>query len=161
VTAEITTNPGSYARDTGSPGPTVTVTVPDAGGGKGFIDVSAQVTANDRESAVGLFDVTGGAEDFVVGQDTVCLGTIPPPPTNTLPGDLFMTDDGTAGTYGTPIGFDGTDCVPTAGPPAPVLLQVTAGTRTFELEYADCQCHGVTGSKVSNRRLWIAPRPTP
>jgi hypothetical protein len=156
VAAQVTSNNGNYASDAGSPGPSVTVDVPNAGGGQGFIQVWAQVDANEGQSAIGLFDVTGGGNTFVPGQDTVCLNTIPPGP---LPGDLFMTDDGTAGTYGTPVGFDGFTCVPTAGPPAPVMLQVTAGTRTFELQYADCQCGGAT-PMVSNRRLWIAPQPT-
>jgi hypothetical protein len=153
VAAEITSPTGvGYADDPSSPGPTLTVDVPDAGGGQGFIQVWAQVDANSGQSSIGLFDVTGGGETFVPGQDTVCLNTIP----ISLPGDLFMTDDGTAGTYGTPMGFDGANCVSTAGPPSPVLLQVTAGTRTFRLEYADCECGGATPT-VSNRRLWIAP----
>jgi hypothetical protein len=154
VAAQITSNNGGYASDPGSPGPAVTVDVPDAGGGQGFIEVWAQVEANDSQSSIGLFDVTGGGNTFVSGQDTVCLNTIPA----SLPGDLFMTDDGTAGTYGTSMGFDGFSCVPTAGPPSPVLLEVTAGARTFQLEYADCECGGTP--EVSNRRLWIAPRPT-
>jgi hypothetical protein len=155
VAAEITTNPGAYASDPGSPGPTLTVVVPDAGGGQGFIEVSAQVESNGSQSAIGLFDVTGGGETFVSGQDTVCSdNTIPA----SLPGSLFMTDDGTPGTFATPIGFDGFDCVPTVGPPSPVLLHVTAGTRTFQLEYADCLCGGTP--TVKNRRLWIAPQRT-
>src|SRR5207247_8655253 len=101
-----------------------------------------------------------GAPTVATGQDTVCLGTIPPGVAATLQGDLFMTDDGTAGTYGTPIGFDGANCVPTAGPPAPVLLQVTSGSRTFELFYVDCECHAGSAPTLSHRKLWIAPRPT-
>jgi hypothetical protein len=147
VTAQITSPTGGYDS---AGGPAVTVDVPDAGGGKGFIEVWAQVDANSSQSSIGLFDVTGGGETFVDGQDTVCLNTIPA----TLPGDLFMTDDGTAGTYATSMGFDGANCVPTVGAPSPVLLHVTAGTRTFELEYADCECGGTP--TVSNRRLWIA-----
>jgi len=154
VAAQITAHDPGYASDPLSPGPTVTVDVPDAGGGLGFIEVSAQVDSNGSQSAIGLFDTTGGGDTFVSGQDTVCLSTIPA----TLPGDLFMTDDGTPGTYATPIGFDGANCVPTVGPPSPVLLQVTAGTRTFTLEYADCLCGGTP--MVSNRRLWIAPQRT-
>ncbi len=38
-----------------------------------------------------------------------------------------MSNDGQAGTYSTPVGFDGANCVPTAGPPSPVMLQVTSG----------------------------------
>jgi hypothetical protein len=153
VGAQITANSGGYAADPGSPGPTVTVDVPDAGGGEGFIEVSAQVDSNGDQSAIGLFDVTEGGTTFVSGQDTVCVDTIP----TTLPGDLFMTVDGVPGTYGTPIGFAGFICVPAVGPPAAVLLQVPAGTRTFELQYADCGCGGTP--MVENRRLWIAPRP--
>lgn len=45
-----------------------------------------------------------------------------------------------------------------AGPPAPVTLEVTAGTHAFQLEYADCDCGGTP--TVSNRRLWITPHAT-
>jgi hypothetical protein len=152
VAAQIVSHDPGYAKQGG---PAVTVDVPNAGGGQGFIEVSAQVDANEGASAIGLFDVTGGGNTFVSGQDTDCLQFIPA----TLPGDLFMTDDGTAGTYGTPMSFNAFQCSPTAGPPAPVLLEVTAGTRTFELEYADCECGGVA-PEVSNRRLWIAAQPT-
>jgi hypothetical protein len=150
VTAEITSPLGGYAS---AGGPSVTVDVPDAGGGKGFIEVWAQVDANSSQSSIGLYDVTG-VPTFVPGQDTVCLSTIPPAVAATLPGDLFMTDDGTAGTYATSVGFDGANCVPTVGAPSPVLLHVTSGLRTFELYYVDCECGGTP--KVSNRRLWIA-----
>jgi hypothetical protein len=155
VATEITPNASGYASDPLSPGPTLTVNVPDAGGGQGFIEVSAQVESNGNQSAIALFDVTGGGDTFVSGQDTVCLVTIPA----VLPGSLFMTDDGTPGVFATPLGFDGFDCVPTVGPPGSVLLQVTAGTRTFQLEYADCLCGGGTPT-VKNRRLWIAPQRT-
>jgi hypothetical protein len=158
VAATITPPTGGYGSDAGSPGPTVTVNVPDAGGGVGMIEVWAQVAANAGQSSIGLFDVTGGGNTFVSGQDTVCLNTIPPAVAATLPGDLFMTDDGTAGTYGTSMGFDGANCVPTAGAPSSVLLEAPAGTRTFELEYVDCECGGAAPT-VSDRRLWIAPRP--
>jgi hypothetical protein len=80
--------------------------VPDAGSGTGFISVMAQVHANESSSAVGLFDVTGGGNDFVSGQDTVCPDRVTPLPPGTLPGDLFITPDneglGVEADYGTP-----------------------------------------------------------
>jgi hypothetical protein len=89
----ITSTQGGYGTDPSSPGPTVRVNVPNAGGGMGFIEVWAKVRSNSFESAVGLFDVTGGHRRFVDGQDTVCstLANVP------LPGDLFMTLSGVPG----------------------------------------------------------------
>ena len=153
VATQITSHTGGYAS---AGGPTVTVTVPPAAPGSvnGFIDVYAQVDANDVGSAIGLFDVSGNT--FVAGQDTICPDLISPG--LVLPGDLFITGDGTAGTYGTPMTSNGSTCAAGVGPPGPVLLSVSAGTHTFELRYADCQCGG--SPMVSNRRLTIAPRPT-
>src|SRR5215217_5559036 len=145
----ITSPPGGYGTVPSSPGPTVAVNVANNGGGKGFIEVWAKVRANVNETAVGLFDVTGGQRRFVSGQDTLCSTTANVP----LPGDLFMTLDGIPGVYGTPMsaGFGG--CSPTVGAPGPVLLQVPSGIRRFRLEYADCGCGGT--AKVSDRWLWI------
>jgi hypothetical protein len=163
VSAQITSPAGGYGSDPSSPGPTVTVTVPDEGGGTGFIDVMAQVHANESSSAVALYDVTGGGNTFVAGQDTVCPDRVTALPPGTIPGDLFITPDndglGVEGDYGTPevASQSSFDCSSGAGPPAPVTLEVTAGTRTFELEYADCAC-GATPT-VSDRKLWITPRP--
>jgi hypothetical protein len=162
VAAQITSPTGGYGPGS-TPGPTVTVTVPDEGGGTGFIDVMAQVHANESSSAVALFDVTGGGDTFVAGQDTVCPDRITALPPGTLPGDLFITPDnegtGVEGDYGTPIVASQStfDCSAAAGPPAPVTLEVTAGMHTFRLEYADCDCGGTP--TVSDRRLWITPRP--
>jgi hypothetical protein len=141
---------GHYGTDPASPGPGVTVDVPNAGGGKGWIEVWAQVKANDAQTAVGLFDVTGRTRTFVPGQDEFCAQTATPP----LRGDLFMTFDGVAGTYGTPMQA-GFTCSGTTGAPGPVLLHVTAGKRRFRLEYADCGCGG--SPAVSHRKLWIRP----
>jgi hypothetical protein len=163
VNATITSPSGGYGSDPSSPGPTVTVDVPDNGGGTGFIDVMAQVHANEGSSAVALFDITGGTPTFVDGQDTVCPDRVTPLPPGTLPGDLFITPDndgtGVEGDYGTPeVANQGVgDCASGAGPPAPVTLETTSGTRTFELEYADCNCGGTPG--VSDRKLWITPHP--
>jgi hypothetical protein len=143
---------GHYATDPSSPGPGLTVDVPNAGGGKGWIEVWAQVKANDAATAIGLFDVTRGTRTFVPGQDQFCAQTAIPP----LRGALLMTADGLAGTYATPI-ENGT-CSGTTGPPAPVLMHVTAGQRRFRLEYADCGCGG--SPAVSHRKLWIRPAPT-
>lgn len=143
---------GHYGTDPSSPGPGLTVDVPNAGGGKGWIEVWAQVKANDAQTAVALFDVTRGRRTLVPGQDTLCAQTAMPP----LPADLFMTLDGDAGTYGTPL--QTLSCSGTTGPPGPVLLHVTAGERRFRLEYADCGCGGKPA--VSHRRLWIRPAPT-
>ncbi len=143
---------GHYGTDPSSPGPGLTVDVPNAGGGKGWIEVWAQVKANDAQTAIGLFDVTGGARTFVPGQDEFCAQMATPP----LRGDLFMTLDGDAGTYGTPL--QTLSCSGTTGPPGPVLLHVTAGERRFRLEYADCGCGG--SPAVSHRKLWIRPAPT-
>lgn len=154
VATEISSPAGGYGNAPGSPGPTVSVDVPDAGGGKGFIEVWAQVTANGDQSAVGLFDITGGGNVFVDGQDELCSDTVPV----SIPGSLFLTVDTIPGTYGTPMTLSGFTCDPATGPPSPVLLEVTAGARTFRLEYADCGCGG--SPKLSDRRLWIAPRPT-
>lgn len=164
VSATITSPAGGYGSDPSSPGPTVTVDVPDNGGGTGFIDVMAQVHANESSTAVALFDTTGGgAPSFVAGQDTVCPDRVTALPPGTLPGDLFITPDndgtGVEGDYGTPevVNQGVGDCASGAGPPAPVTLEATAGTRTFELQYADCGCGGTP--TVSNRRLWITPHP--
>jgi collagen type I alpha len=163
VTAAITSPSGGYGSDPSSPGPTVTVTVPDNGGGTGFIDVMAQVHGNESSSAVALFDVTGGGSTFVAGQDTVCPDRVTSLPPGTLPGDLFITPDndgtGIEGDYGTPevVSQGVGDCSSGAGPPGPVTLEATAGTRTFELQYADCNCGGTP--TVSNRSLWITPHP--
>jgi hypothetical protein len=162
VSATITSPSGGYGSDPISPGPSVTVTVPDEGGGTGFIQVWAQVHANESSTAVGLFDTTGGGPPaFVAGQDTVCPDRVTALPPGTLPGDLFITADndglGVEGDYGTPetVNQGVGDCASGAGAPTPVLFEVTAGTHTFELEYADCGCGGTP--EVSNRRLWIAP----
>jgi hypothetical protein len=162
VSAQVTSPVGGYGSDPGSPGPQVTVDVPDEGGGTGFIQVWAQVHANESGSAVGLFDVTGGGPPtFVAGQDTVCPDRVTALPPGTLQGALIITPDnsgtGVEGDYGTPISAsdDLTDCSSASGAPSPVLFEVTAGTHTFELEYADCGCGGTP--TVSNRRLWIAP----
>lgn len=147
---ELITSPqGGYGTVRSSPGPTVAVNVANAGGGKGFIEVWAKVHANANQTAVGLFDVTGGQRHFVAGQDTLCSQTANVP----LPGDLFMTLDGIGGVYGTPMsaGFGG--CNPTVGSPGPVLFQVPSGIRKFRLEYADCSCGGT--AKVWDRWLWI------
>jgi hypothetical protein len=140
---------GHYGTDPSSPGPGLTVDVPNDGGGKGWIEVWAQVTANDAQTAVALFDVTGKVRRFVPGQDTLCSQTTSPP----LRGDLFMTFDGIEGTYGTPM--QTLSCSGTTGAPGPVLLHVTAGKRRFRLEYADCGCGGTPA--VSHRKLWIRP----
>jgi hypothetical protein len=141
---------GHYGTDPSSPGPGLTVDVPNAGGGKGWIEVWAQVKANDAQTAIGLFDVTGRTRTFVPGQDELCAQTASPP----LRGDLFMTLDGVPGTYGTPMVV----CDPVTGAPGPVLLHVQSGERRFRLEYADCGCGG--SPAVSHRKLWIRPAPT-
>jgi len=143
---------GHYGTDPSSPGPGLTVDVPNAGGGKGWIEVWAQVKANDAATAIGLFDVTGGRRTFVPGQDELCAGNAIPP----LRGALFMSADGFAGTFATPI--QEATCSGTSGPPGPVLMHVTAGERRFRLEYADCGCGG--SPAVSHRKLWIRPAPT-
>src|SRR5215203_4703296 len=129
-------------------------TSPNSGGRMGFIEVWAQVKANSNQTAVGLFDVTGGHRRFVPGQDTLCSTTAVVP----LPGDLFMTLDGVPGVYGTPMSVAA--CAGALGPPGPVLLRVPAGQRRFRLEYADCGCGGPGKAGVSHRWLWIRPAPT-
>jgi hypothetical protein len=143
---------GHYGTDPSSPGPGLTVDVPNAGGGKGWIEAWAQVKANDAATAIALFDVTGNRRTLVPGQDDFCAQTATPP----LRADLFMTADGIAGTYGTPLQTLG--CAGTTGAPGPVLLHVAAGERRFRLEYADCGCGG--SPAVSHRKLWIRPAPT-
>jgi hypothetical protein len=145
----ITAHQGGYGSDPSSVGPTVSVNVANAGGRKGYIEVWARVRSNVNQTAVGLFDVTGGRRRFVRGQDTLCstLANVP------LPGDLFMTLDGVAGFYGTPMTVNFGGCSPTTGSPGPVLFHVPAGIRTFRLEYADCGCGGT--ARVANRWLWI------
>jgi hypothetical protein len=150
----IAAHQGGYGNDPSSPGPSVTVNVPTSGGRMGFIEVWAQVKANSNQTAVGLFDVTGGHRRFVPGQDTLCSTTAGVP----LPGDLFMTLDGVPGVYGTPMSVAA--CAGALGPPGPVLLRVPAGQRRFRLEYADCGCGGPGKAAVSHRWLWIRPAPT-
>lgn len=145
---------GGYGTDPSSPGPAVVVNVPNSGGGRGFIEVWAQVKANENATAVGLFDVTGGHRTFVSGQETLCADVMGAP----IPGDLFMTFDGIPGVYGTPMAT-GPFCAGTSGAPGPVLLHVPAGKRRFRLEYADCGCEPGKAA-VSHRLLWIRPAPT-
>jgi hypothetical protein len=145
----ITSPQGGYGTVPSSPGPTVAVNVRDMGGGKGFIEVWAKVHSNVNQTAVGLFDVTGGHNRFVSGQDELCATTVDVP----IPGDLFLTLDGVPGVYGTPMSAGFTGCNPNVGAPGPVLLQVPAGIRKFRLEYADCGCRGT--AKVWDRWLWI------
>jgi hypothetical protein len=124
-------------------GPSLTATVPQSG----FIEVIAQVATPDTsdEVAVGLFE--DGA--FVSGQATECGG-----PTS---GTLFTTPGGgLGGTYGTPASFGGISCSST-GAPGPVLFQRPPGTHTYELRYAVCCPPGT--AEVSDRKLWIGPRP--
>jgi hypothetical protein len=143
---------GRNGTDPQSPGPSVKVNVPNAGGGMGFIEVWAQVKANANQTAIGLFDITDGNKTFVDGQDTLCSQTLNVP----IPGDLFLTLDGFPGTYGTPIVL----CAPNTGAPGSVLLRVPAGKRRFKLEYADCGCSPEGRARVSHRWLWIRPVPT-
>ena len=141
---------GRYGSDPQSPGPSVKVNVPNAGGGMGFIEVWARVRANANQTAVGLFDITGGNKTFVDGQDTLCSQTVNVP----IPGDLFLTLDGFPGIYGTPMVL----CAPNTGAPGSVLLRVPAGKRRFKLEYVDCGCTD-RRARVSHRWLWIRPVP--
>lgn len=146
----IAAHRGGYGNDASSPGPSVVVHVPNAGGRHGFIEVWAQVRANPNGTAIGLFDVTGGKRRFVDGQDTLCsqFGNVP------IPGDLFLTFDGVPGTYGTPMAT----CAPTTGAPGSVLFRVPAGNRRFKLMYADCGCDP-GAARVAHRKLWIRPVP--
>lgn len=144
----IPAHDGNYGTDPSSPGPGVTVDVPNAGGQMGFIEVWARVRANSHTTAVGLFDVTGHVRRFVDGQDDLCTYG------STLPGDLFMTLEGVPGVYGTPL-QPGFACAGTPGAPGPVLFRVPAGERRLRLEYADCGCAG--NGYVSHRWLWIRP----
>jgi hypothetical protein len=139
-------------------GPEATVDVPDSGGGTGFIEVWAQATGhggdpNEGSMAVGLFDVTGGGNAFVAGQDQLCTMF------NGLPGELLTTSASTPGPFGTPTAFGPDNCA-ALGPPGPVLLSAPTGQRTFQLKYAFCGCPGDTQATVDSRNLWIAPRPT-
>jgi hypothetical protein len=145
----ITSPEGGYGTVPSSPGPTVRVNVANGGGGKGYIEVWAKVHSNVPGTAVGLFDVTGGQNRFVAGQDTLCSTTVPV----SIPGDLFLTLDGVPGVYGTPMSANFAGCAATVGPPGPVLLKVPSGLRTFRLQYANCGCGGT--AKVWDRWLWI------
>jgi hypothetical protein len=145
----ITSPQSGYGTVPSSPGPTVAVNVANMGSGRGFIEVWAKVHSNVNQTAVGLFDVTGGQRRFVAGQDTLCATTANVP----LPGALFMTLDGIPGVYGTPMSAGFAGCDPTVGAPGPVLFRVPSGVRVFRLEYADCGCGGT--AKVWDRWLWI------
>jgi hypothetical protein len=150
----VTTTSETYVTDPNDPGPTVQVDVP-AGG---WIEVFAQVDADDDDGAVGLFDVTNGEPGtFVAGQDTLCVSE----QNSTLPGALFTTTSLGAGptTFSTPSIAALTGACSATGPPGPVLIKSSqTGPRTFRLKYADCGCDA-GGAAFSNRRLMIAPRP--
>ena len=160
----ILTTDGRATWATHAPGPTVTVTVPDEGGGTGFIDVMAQVHASEAASAVGLFDVTGGGDTFVAGQDTVCPDRVTGLPPGTIPGDLFITPDndgtGVEGDYGTPeVASQSTfDCSSATGPPAPDDARGDRRHAHLPARVRGLRCGGTP--TVSNRRLWITPHPT-
>lgn len=150
----VTTTSETYITDSNDPGPTVQVDVP-AGG---WIEVFAQVDADDDDGAVGLFDVTNGEPGtFVAGQDTLCVSE----QSSSLPGALFTTAPFETGptTFSTPSIAALTGACSATGPPGPVLIKSSqTGPRTFRLKYADCGCD-VGGAAFSMRRLMIAPRP--
>jgi hypothetical protein len=156
--APIPVTSTTYVDAPDADGPEVTVNVPDSGGGNGFIEVWAQATGhggdpNEGSMALGLFDVTGGGNTFVAGQDQLCTMF------SGLPGELLTTSASAPGPFGTPTVFGPDNCA-ALGPPGPVLLSAPSGQRTFRLKYAFCGCPGDTQATVDSRNLWIAPRPT-
>lgn len=154
--SNVTISSNSYVAGS-TPGPSVTVDVPDRGDGKGFIEVTAQVDA-DTDGVVGLFDVTGGGQTAAEGQEDQLCADIG------FEDVLIRTVDAPHGsplvTYSTPTVYDVVlGSCSSFGPPGPVLLEATAGTRTFQLLYADCGCNA-GDTQFENRKLWIAPRPS-
>jgi hypothetical protein len=145
VSGVATTSSPTYERDPSSVGPQVTVTVPSSG----LIEVWASVHMDDVEGSVGLFedgqlvtlgDQIGGAD---CGTDHAILGT-------TGAGPVSLS---------TPPSFDGSGlaCGTIGNAPAPILLNRSPGTHTYELRYADCGCFGGP-SAFSERVLRVAPR---
>lgn len=149
VTADVTTSSPTFAELPGSPGPSVTVTVPESGA----IQVAASVVAAGGDGAVSLFE--DGVQ--VPGQADYCWG-----PAGTLfdaPGDPADPEGG-IGPFGTPGSLGVFGCA-TIGRPGPVLFQTTPGRHTYELRYAlaACGCNPSTEVRFSERKLWVTPLP--
>lgn len=144
-TASVTTD--GYSADPASPGPSVTVNVPSSG----YIEVWASARLQ-TEGAVGLVE---NGQEVNLGQEGFCTGGSPGPD-NALFADLAgaapinLSTPAGAGLIGIcgNVGLDG----------GPILLKVSPGEHTYELQYATCGCPGGGTSEVSNRTLRIAPR---
>ena len=127
-------------------GPSVTVTVPDSG----LIEVWAQAEIRDDDGgAVALF------QDGAVFPNTSNAGycgdsnLLIDAENNGVTGDFVVFS--TPGTPSVAVG-----CA-NVGAPAPVLLQTTPGTHTFELRYSQCTCGGE--AEFRQRVLRVAARP--
>lgn len=119
-------------------GPSVSVALPS-----GRAAVVASALGSDDEGAVSLY-VDGAQLPGQADGGAVCGGP---------DGLLFNTQDGSV--TGTPGAFSSGFCG-TAGLPGPVYVNVAAGTHTFELRYAWCNCTG-TQASFANRQLWVTP----
>lgn len=119
-------------------GPSVTVTVPPSG----LIEVWAQATL--EAGSVSLYE----DGEQMPGQSEDCAP-------EGAGGALFSGEGGR---------LVGTPAVPpfcsASGAPGAVLFQTTPGTHTYELRYATtCACEEAPAPTISDRRLYVAPRP--
>jgi hypothetical protein len=143
VRATETTDSPTFVR-LATPGPSVTVRVPESG----LIQVAASVEAADDDGAVSLYE----DGDQMSGQSDICVPGLPgvlfQSPASYFPGGGVFSTPGSMGVLG----------CGTLGAPGPVLFQTTEGTHTYELRYATCDCTP-DPTRFSNRRLWVTPMP--
>jgi Collagen triple helix repeat (20 copies) len=129
-------------------GPSLTVDVPASG----LVEIYAQVTFDGETGAAALYDGSTRA----AGQDPTCG---PNPPTD--PALIRADASGFGGPLTTATGTSPniiTDGCGTLGPPTPVLFQLSPGTHTLSLRYAQCGC-SASDAEFSDRKLWASPRP--
>ena len=145
VSGGVSTDQDTY-QDLG--GPSLNVDVPASG----LVEVYAQVTFDQNEGAVALYDGSSAAN----GQDPTC-GTNPPTDTGLLHIDPTAAGQPmpvATGTSPNPIGV----ICGSLGPPSSVLFQLSPGSHTLSLRYASCGCPGPDPT-FANRKLWATPRP--
>lgn len=144
VAASATTTSATYAPMPGSPGPSVTVTVPASG----LIQVAASALVTAGDGSASLFE--DGVQ--LPGQGTFCDGpdgVLFDAPADAIGEPAVFSTPGSVGLYG---------CA-TIGAPGWVLFQTTPGTHTYDLRYAFATCGCADSVTMQNRRLWVTPLP--
>lgn len=153
VATSVTTSSPTFAELPGSPGPSVTVTVPESG----TIQVAASVVAVNGDGAVSLY--RDGVQ--MPEQSDICVpdagGGL------WLPGVLFDANadfnapDPVRFATGAGAGLMG--ACSTTGAPSQLVFQTTPGRHTFELRYALSGCGCSPAVSFSERKLWVTPLP--